>query len=987
MRKFLSLFIPVFLLLTGSVFAQPSNDVCSSATLLTVAADTTCTPSTHSFADATEESSANTCGAVAASPNAFDTWFKFVANGATQIIDLHPLATGGGFGTGVGAVVELYASCGGSQIACGNPTVFTFGGQTFVQTSNTRVTGSGLSVGVTYFVRVYPYGDTLPAAGRDQFEICVRNAPAPPSNDVCANASTLTVGTSCIPTAGTVGGASQENAPGTCGADPASATAFDVWYKFTANQSNEIITVAPAAAGQGNPAPVIEVYDACAGTQIACANPRIFPGFGAIPGTTTLNSNVFVASNTYWVRVYHYGATAPNNGNFNICVYDAPPAPANDTCSAAVQLTVKDTCEPVTGTVASANQEMAPSACDPDVASATANDVWYKFTATKDEHFIDVAATGGQTGVAAVIELYDVCGGGGTRLNCANPVLIPGFGAIAGTTTMDATDLTPGTEYLIRVYHYGAVAPGNGEFEICVYNPPPPPVNDTCNGAISLTVTATCVNTNGSLADATDELPAENCSGTTSTDATDVWYSFEATNTDAVVEANSQAFGAVLNVYDACGGTNIGCANPPAQGATVLTLTGLTVGQTYFVRIYPDAPLAGAGNFTICVHDAPQAPANDDCANATLIAEADSKGQCSPTAATTINATQSTEPTACALNAIDDDIWFKFVATSTDAVASATGKSGNLNMTNIGYTMYKGSCSGTQSTECNQGAMGDSLLFRNLTIGETYYLRVYTRANTQTGTFNICVYKYTAPAAPANDTCGGAITLTATLSDTCTTPKAGNFTGATSQSPADSCNAQKPSTTSNDLWYKFTAVADAHDVEFKSQTVGGVVALYEANGNSCAGLITCQNPRLVTAQGQTFAAPGTTKLKALGLTIGKTYFVRVYGYGNPLGGGATNFTICVFKDSAATGISENVINQTISLYPNPTRDKIELSFSSTSKVQITLLNLNGQVVYTEATSTDGVYDRTIDLSTFAKGIYTLQILSDNENITRKVVKD
>lgn len=987
MKKPLYLIIPLCLLLTGTLFAQtpPANDLCANATILTASVDTSCVPITESFADALQEFAPSTCPGQDDSPSAFDIWYQFSATDATQIVDVTTLAQGGP-GNGVGAVVVLYDACGGAELACANPTIIKFGPFTFVQSGLTRLTATNLTIGNNYFIRVYNYGDTLPAAGDDLFEICVHTAVDPPVNDTCTGATPLTVGTACVPTNGTLNGANQENPALACGAEAASNTAFDIWYSFTANQSNEIIEVATVTQNDGTAA-VIEVYDNCSGTPLDCANPAIFPGFGGIPGTTSLNYNGYTIGNTYLVRVYHYGDAAAVQGDITICVYDAPPPPSNDICTNAIALTVLDTCNPTIGTLTSATEEMPSTACGADPASGTATDVWYSFQAINATQLIEVSPLVGQGGVAPVIELYDICAG--AQLACANPTIIPGFGAIPGTTVLTATGLTPGTSYQVRVYHYGDNPATDGSMAICVYNAPPPPVNDTCSGAIALTVDAVCNPTTGSLESATEESPAEFCNTIQSTTATDVWYSFNPANSDEIVEVSSQDFDPIVIVYDACGGNLVDCANPDGSGTTMVPLSGLTPGNDYFVRVYSDGPLPGPGDFTICVYDLPATEPNDECADAILITQADSKVDCVPTPVSTVNATESAEVSFCGPNAIDDDVWYQFVATSTEVVASASAKSVSLTGVNIGFTMYRNSCSGQQSAECAGGAAGDSLLFRNLVIGDTYFLRTYTRNNTARGTYSLCVYKNIPAPRPANDTCSAAILVTATNSDTCITPLNGTLLGAIQENPVDSCNGQKASPSASDVWFKFTAVANAQDVEVRSQNVAAVVALYESNGADCGSFNVCQNPRLITIGPNTFGAPGTTKLKALGLTVGSSYFVRVFHYGagvpaNP------NFTICVFRDSAATsGITDlNALEQSLSLYPNPTKDKIELSFSVSSKVNIRVMSLTGQLVFSENIDrVNGSYHKSIDLSSVAKGVYTIQIVTDKESITRKVIRE
>ncbi|MCP2848950.1 hypothetical protein, partial [Salmonella enterica] len=66
--------------------------------------------------------------------------------------------------------------------------------------------------------------------------------------------------------------------------------------------------------------------------------------------------------------------------------------------------------------------------------------------------------------------------------------------------------------------------------------------------------------------------------------------------------------------------------------------TGLTVGVTYYLRIYDYYTGTSAGTFTTCVTLPPAAPANNNCSSATMLSV---NGSCVNTAATSYGATQS----------------------------------------------------------------------------------------------------------------------------------------------------------------------------------------------------------------------------------------------------------------------------------------------------------------------------------------------------------
>jgi hypothetical protein len=128
--------------------------------------------------------------------------------------------------------------------------------------------------------------------------------------------------------------------------------------------------------------------------------------------------------------------------------------------------------------------------------------------------------------------------------------------------------------------------------------------NDNCSGAISLTVDPdeTCGSpTNGTSISATQSIPAISC-GLTGNADDDVWYSFEATGTSHIITVDGASnFDAVIDLREgACDGTNIACADATDNdGIEVITATGLTNGQTYYIRLYDYD--SSSGDFTICV--------------------------------------------------------------------------------------------------------------------------------------------------------------------------------------------------------------------------------------------------------------------------------------------------------------------------------------------------------------------------------------------------
>ncbi|HMG15878.1 MAG TPA: choice-of-anchor D domain-containing protein, partial [Saprospiraceae bacterium] len=133
-------------------------------------------------------------------------------------------------------------------------------------------------------------------------------------------------------------------------------------------------------------------------------------------------------------------------------------------------------------------------------------------------------------------------------------------------------------------------------------------VNDNCTGAVSLSVssTPTCGgSTSGTTVGATSSgVSAILCNGFTGTADDDVWYSFVASSTSHIITVvGASPLDVIIDLRSgACNGTALSCADATASGGTeALIATGLTIGATYYVRVYGYDSGSGYGTFTICV--------------------------------------------------------------------------------------------------------------------------------------------------------------------------------------------------------------------------------------------------------------------------------------------------------------------------------------------------------------------------------------------------
>ncbi|MFN5795354.1 MAG: T9SS type A sorting domain-containing protein [Bacteroidota bacterium] len=99
----------------------------------------------------------------------------------------------------------------------------------------------------------------------------------------------------------------------------------------------------------------------------------------------------------------------------------------------------------------------------------------------------------------------------------------------------------------------------------------------------------------------------------------------------------------------------------------------------------------------------------------------------------------------------------------------------------------------------------------------------------------------------------------------------------------------------------------------------------------------------------------------------------------------------VSKTIVITGINERSAEEsTFNMLPNPATNKVTIEYTADKAVQATvrLVSINGQEVYTENfAQAKGKNIQNIDISGLAKGVYFLQLRSENANISKKLIKN
>ncbi|HYV92894.1 MAG TPA: T9SS type A sorting domain-containing protein [Chitinophagales bacterium] len=101
-----------------------------------------------------------------------------------------------------------------------------------------------------------------------------------------------------------------------------------------------------------------------------------------------------------------------------------------------------------------------------------------------------------------------------------------------------------------------------------------------------------------------------------------------------------------------------------------------------------------------------------------------------------------------------------------------------------------------------------------------------------------------------------------------------------------------------------------------------------------------------------------------------------------IGSGAAETTLCL-----ATGINKTVINSdSILIFPNPSSGEVTISLSKNHFTQIMISDLLGKAVR-QFSSPYFQKEMTISLADLAKGIYFLQLISDEGIPVRKIIKE
>ena len=143
--------------------------------------------------------------------------------------------------------------------------------------------------------------------------------------------------------------------------------------------------------------------------------------------------------------------------------------------------------------------------------------------------------------------------------------------------------------------------------------------------------------------------------------------------------------------------------------------------------------------------------------------------------------------------------------------------------------------------------------------------------------------------------------------------------------------------------------------------------------------------------GGTGVTYGTFTKNKNGLVPGETYRGQARTWCDPNGGAykSPTWTSLIFwTQPTAIRVEGGTAINNLDVYPNPSRDIFNVTFTSedVQNLEVRIINVIGEVVYTEnLVEFVGEYTKQVDLATYTKGVYFLEITTDNRVINKKLI--
>ena len=494
-----------------------------------------------------------------------------------------------------------------------------------------------------------------------------------------------------------------------------------------------------------------------------------------------------------------------------------------------------------------------------------------------------------------------------------------------------------------------------------------PPLNDECADAIVLNCGDVITN---QITDGATGGTSTSCAGTI---GDDIWYTFVGNGQVITLTATATVEFPQLEVYASADGTCTGitagdCIAVDGYGDSIASVALVSeIGTTYYMHVgsWINGDPAIVFDLSMTCMDPATPPANDECDGAYAVTVNSDMSCASVTAGDLSGATASTLDDTDCFGTADDDVWFSFVATETRHSVSLNDIAGST--TDLYHSLWSGDCSGLSFVpdSCSDDEASTQ---SGLTVGETYYIRVYSYTDLplQTSTFNLCVG--TLPPPPANDECIGAVELTVGTAFETSPITGSNLSSSSTSGLTFTCQTNR----ANDVWYSAVVPASGNlTVETapapESNMTDSVISVFIGD---CTSLVEvgCNDDDGID---------NFSKAVVTGLTPGETVYIGVWKYGSSSDG---DFLLSAYDESLS---NDSFDASSFKAYPNPVKNILNLSYNKIIS-NVAVFNLLGQEVTTKSASDN---QSQIDMSNLASGTYLVKVTADNQIKTIKIIKE
>jgi hypothetical protein len=444
---------------------------------------------------------------------------------------------------------------------------------------------------------------------------------------------------------------------------------------------------------------------------------------------------------------------------------------------------------------------------------------------------------------------------------------------------MSYVGLTPGNRYFISVDNNSGSAAYRGTFKICMDSSAS---NDFVEGAIFVDSLMNTCSPDASYDTrfATNDAPDGSCWNTTG--GSDRWFAFVATTSQAKIELKTGAPEGSLRypyiaLWNSDQSSQIGCQTYTGQYSDLtMNVVGLIPGDTFYIQVdNHNGSINYRGTFALCLSDSTD---HDFVQNAIFVDSL--MNTCSPNASyTTVQKTKDETPGSCWNTLGGSNVWFAFVATTTQAkIELKTGApEGSLRYpyialwssdlsTQVGCQRYT-----SQYSDLTMNVVG-------LTPGDTFYIEVdnHNGSANYRGTFMLCFSDIT-----DHDFVANAIFVDS-LMNTCSPNASYSTVQKTKDENPGSCwNTAGGS----NVWFAFVATTTQVKIEVKTEAPEGsirypYVALWNSDLSTEVG---CQR---YTSQYSDLT------MNVVGLTPGDTFYIEVDNHNGSINYRGT-FMLCL----------------------------------------------------------------------------------------------